>query len=116
MWEHLNYKIVYLIFLGIVVALEHRWFSKAWQRYERARWVMGVLTVFVLALPLAIEGTFHMDTLAWLLVAFGVSGLVTIGLYVNEAAKVNRNAREIAQTLEQGTGIPGESDGAGDSD
>src|SRR3989304_528546 len=120
MWNDLDRKLIYLAALAMAIAFEHHWFAARWKRYERARGAMGVATVLAMALPLAISGVLDLDTLAWLVAAFGVAGAVTTGLYINEAAEVNRRAREIARESAEadrwGTRVFGESDGAGDPD
>ena len=103
----IGWKILYLIALALAIAGEHWMFARKWRRYERARWTMGVATVFVLAAPLGVAGLLDGVTLMWLLVGFGVAGAVTTGLYTNEAANVNEQARrEIARETErQGTSV-----------
>jgi uncharacterized membrane protein len=97
----LGWKLLYLVALALIIAGEHRLFARKWRRYERARWTMGVATVFVLAVPLGVAGLLDGVTLMWLLAGFGVAGAVTTGLYTNEAADVNEKARQkIAPTIE----------------
>ncbi|RPI64476.1 MAG: hypothetical protein EHM48_00790 [Planctomycetaceae bacterium] len=103
----IDWKILYLVALAPAIAGEHWMFARKWRRYERARWTMGVATVFVLAAPLGIIGLLDSVTLLWLLAGFGVAGAVTVGLYTDEAANVNEQARrEIARETErQGTSV-----------
>lgn len=93
MFDHLVWKLGYLVLVSVMIGIEHKRFARLWKRYERARWTMGVATVLGLAAPLVILGWMDWETWCWLLAGFGVAGAMTTLLYLNEAAHVNANAR-----------------------
>jgi uncharacterized membrane protein len=102
-------KIAYVLIVILALVVEHYLFGKVWRYYELARWVMGVITVMVLALPLALIG--EIDFATWLLIlfGFGFGGAAVIGLYIHESAlarqkhaqklrgKIDEQASEITQ-------------------
>jgi hypothetical protein len=91
-------KLFFVALVGAAMWIEHKLIAKRWKRYERARWTVGVATVFALAMPLWWAGLFDGATLLWLLAGFGVAGAVTAGLYTNEAADVNEQAQKQIST------------------
>jgi uncharacterized membrane protein len=95
----IEWKICYLLALALIMAAEHGLFAARWKRYERARWTMGVFTIFVLAAPLALAGIIDLTTTLWLFAGFGIAGAVSAALYTDESASLNDEAkRKITQT------------------
>src|SRR3990172_8012312 len=91
--------IIYLL-IAMAIAIEHWLLADRLRRKEQARWVIGVVTIFLATAPLVILG--HLDLSAWLtlLIAFGVAGLITTGLYtLEEADQVRDRLHQLRQEI-----------------
>jgi hypothetical protein len=85
MEKELIWQIGVLGVLAVVTAVEHLVLARRLKEYELVRRGIGIVTVLGAGLPLALMGIISIECWIFFLVAFGVAGAVTIGLYIWEA-------------------------------
>lgn len=79
--------IIYLLILAITIYTQHHLLAHRWRKHELARRALGIITVFLLALPLVVLGQLDWWTWATLLTAFSLAGAITTALYTDQAAR-----------------------------
>ena len=85
---------LYLLAVGLAIALAYKLVNVRWQRRERARIAVGVLCVVVPAITLALFGLLDMYTTLVILAGFGVAGGVTLLLDIETETEASATLRE----------------------
>ena len=81
MWENIELKTAYCALVGTIVLVEHFFLFERLRGNEFARRAIGIATVVLSAVPFGLAEILDMDTIAWLTIAFAISGAIVGGGY-----------------------------------
>jgi hypothetical protein len=78
-----------IVLAGVIVA-EHLTIGRFWERREYTRRALGILTVFLFGLALALLGVLDLDTVLILFGLFGVAACALVATRETEKELTNR--------------------------